>query len=109
MRKNGSETILLVGGVVAERKMGVPEDINWLKSGEGQWGEVFRLIAEHGPLWFRQLKHKYRAPEWWSLKSFVEMLVERGLVEQTGSGLALTEHGKKVFEAIKTTEELEAI
>ena len=66
--------------------MGVPEDINWLKSGEDQWGRVFRIIAEHGrPLWFRQLKHKLRAPEWWSVKSFVELLMERGLVEHTDS------------------------
>ncbi len=89
--------------------MGVPEDINWLKSGEKEWGKAFRLIAEHEPMWFRDLKQKFGAPEWWSVKAFVEMLVERGLVEKSESGLVLSPYGKKVYEAVRTTEALKSI
>ena len=89
--------------------MGVPEDINWLKSNESCWGRVFRLIAEHAPVGFRELKQMCGEKDWWSLKSWVGLLRDRGLVEESKDGLVLTSHGEKVFEAMKTTEELESL
>jgi len=89
--------------------MGVPEDINWLKSNEDGWGKIFRLIAESRGLSFRELKKRYNCPEWWPLKSYVNLLLERGLVESSDGVLVLSDHGKKVFDTMRTTEELASL
>lgn len=89
--------------------MGVPEDINWLKSNEDGWGRIFRLIAGGRGLSFRELKKRCDISEWWPLKSYIRLLLERGLVEISDGLLVLSDHGKKVFDTMRTTEELASL
>jgi hypothetical protein len=84
--------------------MGICEDMNWLAANKKGWGQVFRLIAESGTTSLRKLKDSYGEPDWWPVKAYVRLLVNRGLVKEEKGVLTLTEQGKKVFETVKTVE-----
>jgi coproporphyrinogen III oxidase-like Fe-S oxidoreductase len=89
--------------------MGVPEDIRWLKTNEQGWEKVFRLVAENEGVSYRDLKRRYGGRDWWPLKSCVNLLLERGLVEFTSGGFFLSPYGRKVFDTMRTTEELASV
>lgn len=84
--------------------MGIREDMNWLRSNQGGWGRIFKLIASEGETSVRKLKDAYGGADWWPVKAYVNLLVSRGLVVEEGGVLTLSEQGKKVFEMVKTVE-----
>jgi ribosomal protein S19E (S16A) len=84
--------------------MGIHEDMNWLKSNEKGWGRAFRLIAGEGGIGIRRLKELYGGEDWWPVKAYARLLVDRGLVVEEEGVFSLTEQGKKVFDMMKTME-----
>jgi hypothetical protein len=84
--------------------MGVREDMNWLETGRKGWGRIFKLIAEREGVSLRKLKDSYGGGDWWPIRAYVRILVNRGLVKEEKGIITLTEEGEKVFEMVKTVE-----
>lgn len=89
--------------------MGIIEDINWLKTNSEGWGKIFEIVAKSKTISIPGIKEKYGDKDWWPVKSYLTILKSKGLVAEENGLISLTEHGKKVFETMKTIEEVASV